>query len=98
MNNETKNLIINKIIGIFLILLGLILFILFSIWIILAKLIDIDYLIKNIEEDATNLCLNILNLMKNDEIICVFIPIFFPVFLIYCYCKWIAFNYFKYCD
>jgi len=99
MNNEVKSRFYNIIFGIILIALGLFLFVFFSIWIILVKVIDIDELIKNnLDSTINHLTINILNFMKNDQSVCIFIPIFFPLLIIFSYCKWTAFNYFKYCD
>jgi hypothetical protein len=86
----------NKIFGIILIQLSIIIFVIFTIWIIISKLIDLDQIINQYELHVDSLTIKILKFMQNDEIICVSIPLLFPILIVISYAKWTAFNYFKY--
>jgi hypothetical protein len=92
-----NNYLKNKIIGQILIILGFLIFVIFTIWIILAKLINTDEIIKNLNGNS-EFIKSILNFFKNDRIYCLFLPILFPILVIVSYSRWTAFNYFRYCD
>lgn len=87
----------DRVLGILLILLGLGLFIVFTVWMILSKLQNF-----NLNEEQNNIlnknqyAKHIYYFMKNDQSYCVFIPLIFPIVIIVFYAKWTAFNYFKY--
>lgn len=96
-NQYTNNHIKNKIIGFVLIMLSFFIFLLFTIWIILAKLINTDDIMKNLNIDH-ELTRSIINFFKNDQVYCLFFPLLFPILVIFSYGRWTAFNYFVYCD
>lgn len=78
----------NKIIGVILILTGLVIFVTFTIWIIIAK-------ITNIPNESNN---EIIKFVVNDSHYCLAIPLLLPFSLIFIfYFRWTSFNYFKRC-
>jgi len=89
--------LMNKIIGFLLIITGLAVFVIFTIWIILSKSIKIEEIFVFSNKD-NQMETRILNFMKMDKIYCVSLPIFFPILVMYAYFRWTAFSYFKYCD
>jgi hypothetical protein len=94
-NTNSPQIIIYKrniyhiLLGIFLIFLALIIFITFSILILITKInhkfTDLNYS-KN----------SIINFLITDKHYCLAIPILIPVTFIYFYSGWVSFNYFKY--
>ena len=98
MTNYQNTNLTNKIIGVLLILLGLIIFVTFTIWIILAKVLNFEELMSKYNQVDYELTFNVLNFLRDDKVYCVFIPIFFPILIVVSYCRWTAFNYFKYCS
>jgi len=98
MKNNLDGNLWNKIFGIFLILMGLFIFVLFSIWILIIKIIDIEDIIKELKRKENHLAISILEFLKHDEVYCLFFPMLFPILVIYSYSRWTAFNYFKFCD
>lgn len=98
MNEKLKDpSLSNKTIGYLFILSGLSVFLIFTIWIVLAKFIKSDNILGE-SNNGNETSRELMNFMKKDEIYCVSIPIFFPVLVIFAYCRWTAFSYFKYCD
>ena len=98
MNNTQKKIDLwNKIIGIICIILGFVIFIIFTIWIVIAK-------VKKSDENLTSSQYNqefttiLTNLMRMDKVYCLFLPIFFPILVLVFYTRWTAFEYFLSCD
>jgi hypothetical protein len=81
MDESTKN----KFLGFILIIVGLITFILFTLWMIIAKAI-------NIQTDS-----DLVNFLKNDKEYCFAIPLVLPITIFFSYIRWSAFSYFKHC-
>jgi hypothetical protein len=73
----------NKVIGLSLILIAFILYIFFTMWIIVSKITDYD--------------IPMLNFMKEDYYYCLAIPIIFPVTFLIGFFKWFAYAYFRRC-
>ena len=95
--NKTKE----KLIGLFIIILSVILIILFSYWIIYSKIkstIIISKLIKNnniTRFDIINIYMyEIANFIENDKVVCLGIPSLLSFTFVLLYFKYIAINYF----
>jgi len=82
----TRNDLIHKLIGVLLILVALIVFVLYTIWIVISKVQKFD----TQEHGLTNFIIK-------DRHYCLAIPLLIPVTFIVFYLRWISFNYFKYC-
>ena len=77
---------IHVLIGVLLILIALVIFVFFTIWIVISKL--------EIYEKTSS---QIVNFIIEDKHYCLAIPLLLPVTFITFYLRWISFNYFKYC-
>jgi hypothetical protein len=79
-----KRSISHVILGISLILIALLIFITFSIWIIISKLSP--------PADNSNI---IIKFIAEDKHYCLAIPILIPITIIVAYMRWVSFSYFK---
>ncbi len=95
-NKKTKTVLkselIHQIVGLFLTLLSFLIFIIFTVWMILSKIIKFDEYKYNSEFAKM-----IIEFMINDKSYCMLFPSMLILSILVFYAKWIAYRYFKHC-